>query len=372
MTHIGNALNQEQDRLKLGDRNERRGGGLPQFTPKPEQLNNNAVRIPSGMLVPYELIRRLKDRRSQDHPDGKGGRFVSVYEDFAGAGLDHSEKCGNCGGKNGSGMIYAPTGEKVPARYFGHSETVQRKNIEGEVYYSEEPVALRRAMEGFPCPVCSGTARKQFMRERSGLLVGTRTWGDIDHRIYPIPGREEFEKSVNAAVAQWTNGNPTGWLTLIGGYGIGKSAVGEAIVKRCVDSGVEAAFVEASTLFQVANDSFGDFDTDPQTVLRFWREIPVLVVDELDWKNTRKFNGDMSRAAEEVITMLQHRYRTQKSTAIISPLDWWVLDMDGVLHLDQNQGSDWKAVLSRASEGWIAYTTIPDQRQQFGKARRGE
>jgi hypothetical protein len=349
-----------------------RGGGVPQPKPSPVANTSGSVRIPSGLIVPTEMIVRLKERRSQDFPQGQGGRHVTVYEDFRKAATPFDEQCPNCGGPKGSGLIYAPTGKLGAARYFGHYITRTRNNVDGEPVTSQEPEPIRRELEPFPCPVCAGDSRRMFMMERSGLLYEGRNWDEIDHRIYQIDGREQFEQMVNYAVGQWTSGNPTGWLTIIGPYGTGKTAVGEAIVKRCVMSNVQAIFVEAGKLFQVANDSFGNFDTDPQTVLSKWREAPVLVIDEIDWKNTRKYSGDMSRAAEEIFTMLNHRYRTQKATAIISPLDWWLIDMEGNLHLNPDQGSDWKAILSRGSEGWIALTQIADQRQTFGKSRRGE
>jgi hypothetical protein len=329
-----------------------------------KDVKSRTVTLSTGMVVPREVIEDLKARRIFDGT----GSIVTLYQDSRMGGIDADRRCPNCGGPHGEGLIGAATGDKCSAYYFGHYITVSRTDVDGEPVHHQEMAVLRRKVVWYPCPICSGTERKRFLIDRSGLA---ELWDEIDPRIYAIEGRESFNDVINRTAAKWTTGNPTGWITIIGPYGSGKTAAGMAIVKRAIMTGVEAQFVEASTLFRAVEETYGGFDLDDaQTALSRWRNTPILVVDELDWKNTRKSSGDMLRAAEEVITMLNDRYRNQRATAIISPLDWWEVAFDGIPRLNPNLGSDWKAVLSRATEGEIALTQVSDQRREIGEVRR--
>lgn len=329
------------------------------------------VKIPFGQSeieVPQAMIDDLRACREKDGSDGK---FIFWLDDRADAPV-YGERCDNCLGPEGQGRIWAPTGGSADYPYYMGFYRRKRQSFvdeDGNTKYREvtTPRRLERERVPYDCPVC---AVGQQIRRYINLSGLQDEWGEIDTTIYEFDQRTEFEQTVKAVIESYIHQSPSGWLGLVGGYGSGKSAMGKIIVKRCVEAGIGARFVDAHTMTQAVYDTLST-DGSPDLALAKWRDSPVLVVDELDWAETRSAGERLRYGVEHVLNMLNQRYKRKQATVIISPLDWWKQTLDGGWVLNADQAGDWAALLSRASEWDVALTTCEDLRPVFSQMNKG-
>ncbi len=193
-----------------------------------------------------------------------------------------------------------------------------------------------------PCPACN----KNAVSTATGLNPVERliTFDDIE-----TAGRPGAAKMLQAAHEFIANGC-TGFLTIHGGFGGGKTMLLKAIVNECANKGIAARYATMTEVMAYAREAFesekiGDTDYGRITKLA---GVHVLVIDEMDKARVTDY-------AREVQTHLfDVRYR--KSHALGTVVTW-------------NGGFDaidmpW--VLSRLSQFTVVENNDPDMRPLLG------
>lgn len=108
------------------------------------------------------------------------------------------------------------------------------------------------------------------------------------------------------------------WLLMGGSFGWGKSHLAQAIVnERAADPGLGAPgyFVMTQQVLQDLRDSYDEGSY--MTVLRRYKEIPLLVLDDLGATANKKTDADaLSWVDEQMLTILDHRSSNRMETVI--------------------------------------------------------
>lgn len=303
---------------------------------------NETKQLPDGTVVPVEMLNDYRAVVSMDGDSHKGEIFFDTQ--FIPRG---QEPCPNCHGPRGKGMLFAPTGDKAKVPY----------HLGGSF---EERLPYTRKLKGYPCPVCADEGYRAILRGRCGVTDWEAT---ATTDIWDIPGREQMLSVVNGALSEWTNSHVYGWLTIVGPYGSGKTKIAQVMVRRAVEANVAARYILAHDIGQAIMNTVVDENMTPEEALEPFRQVPLLVIDQLDWLRQRTGKGDMTMVIEHLLAFLDHRYRERQSKATVLVLnhDWY---MSG--------GGELAPIVSRAREGWLAMTEIGDLRDMAGKTERGE
>lgn len=105
---------------------------------------------------------------------------------------------------------------------------------------------------------------------------------------------------------------PHGWLTLVGGYGTGKTTLIYAALNHLAAQGVYGRYVTAPGLINHLRDALRDQDGRAHSArLERLKSVPVLAVDELD-----KYRGT-EYAEETIFDLFDHRYRERRTLATL-------------------------------------------------------
>lgn len=295
----------------------------------------NSVKMPDGRWVPRGLIDAYKDVRALARESGP----APIFDDLNPAWREE-HRCPNCGGVKGQGMLYAPTGPETRPVWMG-----------GE--------RVRRELVGYSCPVCTDESFRAMLRARCGV-------NNPQHlrtlEIWEVQGRRTMVKCYQEAISRYSNGQIAGWLTFLGPYGCGKTFFGQRLVADMVATNIEAVYVMAHDLSRGLLDAIGT-ELTPSDVLGRYIHVPVLVIDQLDWLRQRTARGDMSYVAEQLLHLLDDRYRVRqyRATVLILNSEWW-----------DRGGEEFAAVLSRAQEGIVARTGVADLREVAGDSERSQ
>lgn len=293
--------------------------------------------LPRGLIEAYRDVRRV---------DGDHAPPV-VLLDLSPA-LDETQRCPNCGGVRGQGALYAPTGEKCGPYHIGGSTATRG------VYNP-----LRRKLVRYACPVCTDGTVRAALFARCGVANPDGVYHSV---VWPFEGREAMVAAVDGAVSDWTTVGPSGWLTLVGPYGSGKTYLAQRAVVRCCAADLEAVYVLAHTLGQTIMQAIQEGRPAEQVIARY-QQVPVLAIDQLDWLRQRTTSDNMTYVAESLINLLDERYRARHrlATILIVNKGWW-----------EGPPDDFAPIRSRATEGIIAETNVPNVREWAGRALRGE
>jgi len=102
--------------------------------------------------------------------------------------------------------------------------------------------------------------------------------------------------------------DPSGWLTLSGGYGTGKTTLLYATLNQFAAQGIYGRYTTAPDLLDHLRDAIRDQDGHAHSAhLERLQAVPVLAVDELDKYRATPY-------AEEIIFKLfDHRYRERRT-----------------------------------------------------------
>lgn len=148
-----------------------------------------------------------------------------------------------------------------------------------------------------PCTLCNA----QEADERSGLNSEERK---IRFEDIETGGRPGAAAMLRAARAFITAGR-TGFLSVHGDFGNGKSTLLKALVNDCLANGIEAQYVTMTKVMMSVREAFSSGltgDSDYSRVTKLAR-VRVLVIDECE-------KGRMSEHAREIQTHLfDERYR---------------------------------------------------------------
>jgi DNA replication protein DnaC len=183
------------------------------------------------------------------------------------------------------------------------------------------------------CPACSNTGLGSMSLEqahREGLIITSR-WTHHVLIICPrcIHGQERMrlwrrmpaegegirldngslqevpDQDQAYAAIQWLLEQRCGWLTLAGGYGVGKSMLLYATLNHLsADYGLHGRYLTAPDLLTQLRDGIGE-TTGISGRLKELIEMPVLAVDELDKFNPTEF------AAEKLFQLFNERYQAR-------------------------------------------------------------
>lgn len=150
-----------------------------------------------------------------------------------------------------------------------------------------------------PCDCTDGRARavkwRNLPREAHGISL---TNGGI------VPAQKAAYLEITAFVA-----DPRGWLTLVGGYGVGKTRLIYAALNHLADVGIYGRYVMMPDLLNELRNALRDDDYGER--LRRFVEAPLLAVDELDKIRDSAFVDDVLQA------IFLARYQQRETLATI-------------------------------------------------------
>lgn len=164
-----------------------------------------------------------------------------------------------------------------------------------------------RARALVPCHCAAGHARAKTWRnlpdEADGVLL-------TNGRIKQVKAQQDAVTKVKAFISQ-----PRGWLTLAGGYGVGKTMLIYACLNHLADQGIYGRYVMMPELLNELRDAIG---TDLYGErLRRLIAAPILAVDELDKTRDSPFVDDVLHA----IFLARYQRRGDAGTIIGYNLD---------------------------------------------------
>lgn len=212
---------------------------------------------------------------------------------------DEPGTCPNCGG---SGHVYVRWVRGAPMMYPPpYCAKGQSSFFWEEQWYLTE-------LTGYPCPWCNGERAKSETWEDTGLTE--------EERLYSLEFFQQFRDKrqmyhvLNTLIEQK---KPVGWLSLVGGYGVGKSGAMKSIVAFYAAQGLAARYIRAEDILSELRSTFNDnSDVDEHEVKRKFGRYDVLAIDEVD----RVSKTDWARATLATVLDERHRTKTQNMTLL--------------------------------------------------------
>lgn len=321
---------------------------------KDEPVLEGTVKLPDGLIVPERMILDLKAVHPRGTLDGDPDSWIAPIErdqTYIGKG---QTACSNCGGPEGEGRLFAPTGEereRGPYWLGGHH--------------------LIRKMVSYPCPICRSKIGISRLIAKSGI----KEFANLDLTAINLPGRETLLEPLMQTIERWTSGGPpNGWINFIGPINSGKTWAAMRLGHDLIMSGWEARYCLAADLSDLAYEAIRQGD-DPMSLLMSYRYAPVLIVDELFLIKQVNASGEMQFGLDPLIRMLNDRYRLkdQLATVMVWDIDWWMIDPENDLYEPNlTLAGNLAPILSRSAEADVfAWTRIGGMRELIGAKKRG-
>jgi hypothetical protein len=164
-----------------------------------------------------------------------------------------------------------------------------------------------RASGLVPCVCDAGRAVANAWRglpdEADGLYF-------TNGRVKAVPAQAEAREKTLEFIKQ-----PRGWLTLIGGYGVGKTVLIYAALNHLADRGIYGRYVMMPELLNELRNAVGTNHYAER--LRRLLDAPILAVDELDKVRESEFVDDVMNA----LFLARYRDRARLGTIIGYNLD---------------------------------------------------
>lgn len=214
----------------------------------------------------------------------------------------YADACANCGGMQVM-MIYVidagpfkfPNGGKVKWLDFPEVPDIPGRPTVSGWYTGKLEVAF--------CPVCRGDAKQRWLDANCGLAGDDLDVSLSDFRITPQnSGKAKALSVAKSLLAQ--NQQPSGFVTLYGGYGVGKTHLLKSLVNGFRKIGVLARYARMSDLLAEIRDWFGEERgvQAAEVVISDLRNVRVLCLDEIDRVNLTGW------AKETVFRLLDARW----------------------------------------------------------------
>ena len=148
--------------------------------------------------------------------------------------------------------------------------------------------------------------------------------------------------------------SPSGWLTITGPHGSGKTHLAASIANKCIGIGTPAYFIYVSDLLDHlrTNLSYQE-DTESENTSHQVRNIPVLILDGLSSKSSTQW------AQEKLMQILNHRANGKLPTVITTSEDISTLDPFIRSRLEDK---DLGTIVQTATK-----VQIPDSSELYGK-----
>lgn len=207
----------------------------------------------------------------------------------------------------------------------------------------EVPVEHPRFGKIYPCPKCNQLGITQL----SGLNLDERKLTLNDLIVAGRPDAARMKSFGQAFIEK-----PTGFLSVCGGWGTGKTIMLAAIVNAMLEKGIEARYLTGHTLMDYLYEAFDPEikETDRGRITRL-ASIPVLVIDEFHQVRETPYAVDMYHH------LINERYRERLNIGTVFAWNGALKDLP------------WPAVQSRLSEYPIIENHDPDMREIIGKGK---
>jgi DNA replication protein DnaC len=160
----------------------------------------------------------------------------------------------------------------------------------------------------YPCPVCRDPQQRQaYLWDLSGLESHERTYR-LDY-LEGLPGKESILQSARELLSLVPR--PSGWLTLYGDYGTGKTGVLKSLVAACIRAGVSAHYARAEDILRSIRATFGPNPLQEEDLFHRYARYQLLAIDEVD----RTSDSGWSRST--LMTLLDTRYTRRQTLATV-------------------------------------------------------
>jgi hypothetical protein len=133
-------------------------------------------------------------------------------------------------------------------------------------------------MVGSRCPICSEGKILEYYAYISGLTGKELTINLANFAT--MSGKEEARSKVENYLSMGKS--ICGYLTLWGGYGVGKSMLLKCLVNGSRVRQVQSKYIRAVDLLDSIRDRFGDNSNSASDAIEELRDYPVLCIDEID------------------------------------------------------------------------------------------
>jgi hypothetical protein len=222
-----------------------------------------------------------------------------------------------------------------PACAFCDDKKVIRYNVEiGHPYFGR----------AFPCPKC----QHKVIDAACGLKTHERRITLDNLVVKGRPGALEMSQ----AARKFTE-KPTGFLSLYGTNGNGKTIVLQAIVNACLEKGIQAEYITAKLLMDYLREAFDKnvIETDISRIRRL-ASVPVLVIDEFADARDTPYAAEMQRH------LINERYRDARTLGTVFA---WNVTFDDL---------PWASVVSRLQEFPFIENRDQDLRPRIGAKKK--
>lgn len=229
------------------------------------------------------------------------------------------------------------------------------------LFAADEPIAL-------VCPRCQGSGWLRLNLEagsadfgrivecQCGLVAARRAsiyqaasripaeYADLDLTTYP-------DQRIASEVADWWYEQPSPWLVLAGGLGVGKTGLTIGLVKKCLADGRSALFrpnVELLSDIRATYRTRDGTDPDEAALMGACKSVDLLALDDIGSERVTGW------AQERLYEILNHRYNERRRTILVTNL--------GPEELEDHLGS---RILARINGmGWIKEIIGPNLRER--------
>lgn len=151
-------------------------------------------------------------------------------------------------------------------------------------------------------------------RRKTDMLFGRSRipaeYADLDLRTYP-------DRRIAGDVLDWWREQPSPWLVLVGGLGVGKTGLAISLIKRSLGEGRSAIFRPLVELLSDIRATYRTRDAsapDEADMVGALKSADVLALDDLGAERCTGW------AQERLFEILNHRYNERKRTVLTTNL----------------------------------------------------
>jgi DNA replication protein DnaC len=159
--------------------------------------------------------------------------------------------------------------------------------------------AAGRTLALVPCSCAAGQERAERWRGLPEEAAGVRLRGG---RVKSVADQVEALGAIRGFIKQ-----PRGWVTLAGGYGVGKTTLIYAALNHLADKGIYGRYVMMPELLDLLRTVLRGEPQVYASKLRRFVQAPILAVDELDKVRDSDFVDEVLHAI--FLARYQNRHR---------------------------------------------------------------
>lgn len=234
--------------------------------------------------------------------------FIADYSQWPG-------RCKNCGGTGLLGVVVVGAGPFTTP--MGKVKWIDPPNPPLHPLQPTTPGWYEYELIIEYCPVCKGNAMKDYLFMRSGLTDTDRDKAITNFRCdtEATKGKREARNVIAALLSQGRRAS--GFVTLYGAYGRGKTHLLKALVLGMIEQHIEARYYLLSDLLAEIRKHFEDQNQgyrQAETYLAELQSLPVLAIDEFDKVKVTDW------ARETIHRLIDARYSAGRLTVIATNL----------------------------------------------------